>query len=151
MPRAYTSIPPKTAKNLLRVFQTNVSILRLLRLFTAIYVFAPHVSAIPFQMAHFIQLLRRRMTKTSKMLPTVAAVLPAEKLNETLVKWGLLPCCRFSRPLSINLAFLAILPGKSVVRFLPKTGIWALGILSLDFLPGGVPFFCNEFTRRRGI
>jgi hypothetical protein len=37
-------------------------------------------------MAIFIQLLRRRMTKTSKMLPTVAAVLPAEKLNETLVK-----------------------------------------------------------------
>jgi hypothetical protein len=67
------------------------------------------------------------MTKTSKMLPTVAAVLPAEKLNETLVKWGLLPCCRFSGPLSINLAFLAILSGKSVVRFLPKSGIWSLG------------------------
>ena len=32
------------------------------------------------------------------MLPTVAAVLPAEKLNETLVKWALLPCCRFSGP-----------------------------------------------------
>jgi hypothetical protein len=54
--------------------------------FAAIYVFAPHVSAVPFQMAHFIQFLGRRMTKTSKMLPTVAAVLPAEKLNETLVK-----------------------------------------------------------------
>src|SRR5208282_5299376 len=42
------------------------------------------------------------------MLPTVAAVLPAEKGNETLVKWGLLPCCRFSGPLSINMTFLAI-------------------------------------------
>jgi hypothetical protein len=67
---------------------------------------SPHISAFPLQMAHFIQFLRRRMTKTSKMLPTVAAVLPVEKLNETLVKWGLLPCCRFSGPLSINHAFL---------------------------------------------
>jgi hypothetical protein len=63
------------------------------------------------------------MTKTSKMLPPVAAVLPAEKGNETLVKWGLLPCCRFSRPLSINPVFLASLGGKSVVRWLPKTQI----------------------------
>jgi hypothetical protein len=47
------------------------------------------------------------MTKTSKMLPPVAAVLPVEKLNETLVKQGLLPCCRFSGPLSINPALLA--------------------------------------------
>jgi hypothetical protein len=46
----------------------------------------PHVSAFPFQMAIFIQLLWRRKTKTSKMLPPVAAVLPVEKLNETLVK-----------------------------------------------------------------
>jgi hypothetical protein len=45
--------------------------------------------------------------KGAKMLPTVAAVLPAEKGNETLVKWGLLPCCRFSGPLSINRAFPA--------------------------------------------
>jgi len=37
------------------------------------------------------------MTKTSYMLPTVAAVLPAEKLNETLVKYGLLPCCRLKK------------------------------------------------------
>jgi hypothetical protein len=59
-------------------------------------------------MAHFIQLLGHRKTKTSKMLPPVAAVLPVEKLNETLVKWGLLPCCRFSGPLSINMTFLAI-------------------------------------------
>jgi hypothetical protein len=65
---------------------SKLEILRVVRLFAAIYVFAPHVSAIPFQMAHFIQLLRRRMTKTSNMLPAVAAVLPAEKLNETLVK-----------------------------------------------------------------
>jgi len=43
------------------------------------------------------------------MLPPVAAVLPAEKLNETLVKQGLLPCCRFSGPLSIKLPFLAII------------------------------------------
>jgi hypothetical protein len=75
-------------------------------------VFAPHVSAVLFQMAIFIQLLRHRKTKTSKMLPPVAAVLPAEKGNETLVKWGLLPCCRFSGPLSINLALPAILGGK---------------------------------------
>ena len=47
-------------------------------------------------MAIFIQLMRRRMTKTDNMLPAVAAVLPAENGNETLVKWGLLPCCRFS-------------------------------------------------------
>jgi hypothetical protein len=31
------------------------------------------------------------------VLPTVAAVLPAEKLNETLVKYGLLPCCRLKK------------------------------------------------------
>jgi hypothetical protein len=48
------------------------------------------------------------------MLPVVAAVLPAEKLNKTLVKWGLLPCCRFSGLLSINLSFLAILCGFAV-------------------------------------
>ena len=29
----------------------------------------PHVSAIPFQMAHFIQLLRQQKTKSSNMLP----------------------------------------------------------------------------------
>jgi hypothetical protein len=34
------------------------------------------------------------------LLPTVADVLPAEKGNETLVKLGLLPCCRFSGPAS---------------------------------------------------
>jgi len=50
----------------------------------------------------------RQRAKTSKMLPPVAAVLPAEKGNETLVKWGLLPCCRFSGPLSINMTFVAI-------------------------------------------
>jgi hypothetical protein len=32
-----------------------------------------------------------------KGLPAVAAVLPAEKLKETLVKWGLLPCCRLKK------------------------------------------------------
>ena len=32
-----------------------------------------------------------------KVLPIVAAVLPAEKLNETLVKQGLLPCCRLKK------------------------------------------------------
>jgi hypothetical protein len=32
------------------------------------------------------------------MLPPVAAVLPAEKGNETPVKSGLLPCCRFFGP-----------------------------------------------------
>ena len=31
------------------------------------------------------------------MLPPVAAVLPPEKLNETLVKSGLLPCCRLKK------------------------------------------------------
>jgi hypothetical protein len=60
------------------------------------------------------------------VLPPVAAVLPAEKLNETLVKQGLLPCCRFSGPLSINMTFLAIfdhlslrpsgLKGRSALR-----------------------------------
>ena len=29
------------------------------------------------------------------MLPPVASVLPVEKLNETLVRYGLLPCCHF--------------------------------------------------------
>jgi hypothetical protein len=48
--------------------------------------FCPPFLPFPFQMAHFIQFLRRRMTKTSNMLPPVAAVLPVEKLNETLVK-----------------------------------------------------------------
>jgi len=59
------------------------------------------------------------------MLPPVAAVLPAEKLNKTLVKQGLLPCCRFSGPLSINLPFLAIpivililIPDMESFRFL---------------------------------
>ena len=54
------------------------------------------------------------MTKTSNMLPTVAAVLPAEKGNETPVKWGLLPCCRFSGPLSINMTFLEIVDHLSL-------------------------------------
>jgi hypothetical protein len=40
----------------------------------------------PDEMVIFIQLLRHRETKSSNMLPPVAAVLPAEKLNETLVK-----------------------------------------------------------------
>jgi len=77
-------------------------------------VLPPHVSAVPFQMAIFIQLLWRRKTKTSNMLPPVAAVLPAEKGDETLVKWGLLPCCRFSGPLSINLAFYRAFPARPV-------------------------------------
>ena len=66
------------------------------------------------------------MTKSSNMLPPVAAVLPAEKLNETLVKWGLLPCCRFSRPLSINLALLTgayVLMSKSISSPPMKTKI----------------------------
>jgi hypothetical protein len=63
------------------------------------------------------------MRKTINMLPPVAAVLPAKKGNETLVKWGLLPCCRFSGLLSINLAFPASLGGESVVRLWPKTEI----------------------------
>jgi hypothetical protein len=50
------------------------------------------------------------------LLPPVAAVLPAEKGNETLVKWGLLPCCRFSGLLSINRAFPASLGGEGMVR-----------------------------------
>jgi hypothetical protein len=52
------------------------------------------------------------------MLPPVAAVLPVEKLNETLVKLGLLPCCRFSRLLSINMTFLAILCGFGSLRLI---------------------------------
>ena len=55
-------------------------------LFAAISCFCTHVSAFPFQMPIFIQLLRRWMMKTSNMLPAVAAVLPAEKGKETLVK-----------------------------------------------------------------
>jgi hypothetical protein len=50
------------------------------------YVFASMFLPFLFQMAIFMQLLRRRMTKRSNMLPPVAAVLPVEKLNETLVK-----------------------------------------------------------------
>jgi uncharacterized protein involved in response to NO len=72
-----------------------------LLLLAAILWFCPPFLPFLLQMAE-LQLLRRRKTKTSKMLPPVAAVLPAEKLNETLVKQGLLPCCRFSGPLSIN-------------------------------------------------
>jgi hypothetical protein len=68
------------------------------------------VFAFHFQMAVFIQPLWRRKMKTSSMLPPVAAVLPAEKGNETLVKWDLLPCCRFSY---LNLAFLARFTGLS--------------------------------------
>jgi hypothetical protein len=60
--------------------------------------------------------------KTSKMLPPVAAVLPAEKGNETLEKWGLLPCCRFSGPLSVHLAFLVILCGFGSLRLCVEVG-----------------------------
>jgi hypothetical protein len=61
-------------------------------LFAAILCFCPSMFLpFPDQMAIFIQLLRRRKTKSSNMLPPVAAVLPAEKGNETLVKWALLP------------------------------------------------------------
>jgi hypothetical protein len=45
------------------------------------------------------------------MLPPVAAVLPVEKLNETLVKSGF---CRFSGPLSANRTFLAIFDHSSL-------------------------------------
>jgi hypothetical protein len=71
---------------MLPIFQTYHPYLACLAPYCGNLGFCPPFLPFPYQMAHFIQLLRRRMTKSSNMLPAVAAVLPAEKLNETLVK-----------------------------------------------------------------
>ena len=122
-------------------------------LFAAILCFCPPMFLLfPDEMAIFIQLLRRRMTKTSKMLPPVAAVLPAKKGNETLVKWGLLPCCRFSGPLSIHLAFLAFLCCFGSLRLCVEVGKSAISVppARLIVVSPSLTTCCDNLTIKNG-